>query len=189
MKKYLLLFVMAFGFSVLGMGQILYEDFNYTVPGYVGGNGAAGTSSNNWTTHSVSTGQTTTIDLQTGGSLLYTGLAASAGSRIKLPGTNSTVSRDINRAFTSTATVLYYSALVNVIDATQLSATTPDYFMCFGASAGTSVTILGARLGAKSSNAAANYRLAILTSQHPQSPQLSQIGPQTWILGQHILLL
>ncbi len=167
MKKYLLLFVMAFGFSVLGSGQILYEDFNYTVPGYVGGNGAVGTSSNNWTTHSVTTGQTTTIDLQTGGSLSYPGLTASAGSRVKLPGTNTPVSRDINRGFTSTATVLYYSALVNVIDATQLSATTPDYFMCFGATSGASVTTLGGRLGARSSNTAANYRLAILNQSTP----------------------
>ena len=163
MKKYLLLVVMAFGFSVLGIGQILYEDFNYAPPAYIGGNGIAGTSSNNWTTHSVTTGQTTTIDIYTG-NLSYPGLSTSSGYKTKLPGTNSTVSRDINRAITSTATVLYYSALINVIDATQLSATTADYFMHFGATAGSSVTIFGARLGIKSVNAAANYRLSILNT-------------------------
>ena len=58
MKKYLILFVIAFGLSILGFGQVLYEDFNYTVPGNIGGNGNAGSTSNNWTTHSVTTGQT-----------------------------------------------------------------------------------------------------------------------------------
>lgn len=143
------------------MGQaILYEDFNYTPPAYVGGNGAAGTSSNNWTTHSVTTGQTTTIDVLNG-NLSYTGLATSSGNKIFLPGTNSTVSRDINRAIVNPAsTVAYYSVLVKVIDVTQLS-TSFDYFLSFGGAAGSSVTSLGARLGIKSSNGGANFRFGV----------------------------
>jgi hypothetical protein len=140
---------------------ILYESFDYTVPGYVGGNGAVGTSSNNWTTHSVTTGQTTTIDLYTG-SLSYTGIISPAGNRVLLPGTNSTVSRDVNRAITTTSTTVYYSAFIKVIDNTQLSSTTTDYFISLGATAGgTSIASLGARLGIKSVNTGANYRLLI----------------------------
>ena len=111
---------------------ILYENFDYTVPGYIGGNGNAGSTSNNWTTHSVTTGQTTTIDLYTG-SLSYLGLMGSSGNKILMPGANSTVSRDVNAAITTTVTTIYFSALVNVVDNTQLSLTTVDYFMCIGA--------------------------------------------------------
>jgi hypothetical protein len=48
-----------------------------------------------------------------------------------------------------------------VVDNTQLSSTTADYFMCLGTTAGTAVTILGARLGIKSVNSGSNYRLSI----------------------------
>ncbi|MCX6277199.1 MAG: T9SS type A sorting domain-containing protein [Bacteroidetes bacterium] len=161
MKKYLLLFTMAFGLSLLGMGQaILYEDFNYTPPANIGGNGAAGSNSNNWTTHNVTLNQTTTIDVLSG-NLSYSGLAAPSGNKVYILGANSTLSRDVNRAFTTTNTVLYFSTLITVIDATQLSPTTNDYFMHFGAASGSSVTIFGGRLGIKSVNSAANYRLSI----------------------------
>ncbi len=160
----LAIFVMAvffLSFHQVGWGQvILYEDFNYTTPAYVGGNGAAGTSSNNWTTHSVTSGQTTTIDINDN-SLNYTGLASSSGNKVYLFSNANATSRDINRAFSSSATALYYSVLVNVIDNTQISSANPDYFMCFGQTAGTTVAVLGGRLGIKSVNAGANYRLSI----------------------------
>jgi hypothetical protein len=153
--------VFMMGLNGKGFAQaILYEDFNYTPPTYVGGNGAAGSTSNNWTTHSVTAGQTTTIDVLSG-SLSYTGLAASSGNMAYSFGNNNLTSRDINRAFTSSATALYFSALINVIDATDLPSANPDYFMHFGATSGASVTIFGGRLGIKSVNAAANYRLSI----------------------------
>ena len=127
MKKYILLLIMVLGISTFGISQILYEDFNYTPPAYVGGNGNSGSTSNNWTTHNVTTGQTTTIDVNAG-SLTYPGLVAPTGHKIYLFGNANLTSRDVNRAFTSTATVLYFSALVSIIDATQLT-TTGDYFM------------------------------------------------------------
>ena len=164
MKKYLFLFVMAIGFSILGMGQaILYEDFNYTPPAYIGGNGNAGSTSNNWTTHSVTAGQTTTVDIQSG-SLSYTGLATSTGNKVYLFSNANAPSRDVNRPYTTTATAIYYSALVSVIDNSQISAATPDYFMCLGQTAGTTVTILSGRLGIKSVNTGANFRLSILNT-------------------------
>lgn len=142
-------------------GQVvLYENFNYAPPTYIGGNtGAAGATSNNWTTHSVSAGQTTTIDVVLG-NLSYTGLMAPTGYKSSMFGNANLMSRDINRAFTSSATVLYFSTLINVVDNSGIT-TTGDYFMHFGATSGTTVSIFGARLGAKSVNAGANYRFMI----------------------------
>jgi hypothetical protein len=163
MKKFTLLAVFftiffSLGFYGISNGQaILYEDFNYTPPAYIGGSGSAGSTSNNWTTHSGSGG---TIDILSG-NLSYTGLAASNGYKVYLFSNANATSRDVNRAFTSTATVLYYSALINIIDATQILSATSDYFMHFGATSGTTVSVFGGRLGIKSVNSAANYRLSI----------------------------
>ncbi|MEI6436956.1 MAG: hypothetical protein WCP32_19190, partial [Bacteroidota bacterium] len=143
-----------------GSQAILYEDFNYTPPAYIGGNGNAGSSSNNWTSHSVTTGQTTTIDVLSG-NLSYVGLAPSSGNKVYMFSNGNTMSRDVNRAFTYTATALYYSALVNVLDASQIPTLSPDYFLHFGATSGSPVTVFGGRLGIKSVNSAANYRLSI----------------------------
>ena len=168
-KLYTLLFVALTGIS---FGQVaLYEDFNYTVPGFIGGNTSTTTDaigSNNWLTQSNTSGNSGTIDVITG-SLTYTGLAASSGNKVLLPGNNASVPRDINRAFTSApgTNVLYYSALINVIDNTQLAASpiavgnTNSYFMSFGSTAGTNVNILNGRLAAATVNSGANYRLQI----------------------------
>jgi hypothetical protein len=142
-----------------GRSQVLYEEFNYTPPAYIGGNGAAGSTSNNWTTHSVTSGQTTTIDVISG-NLTYTGLAASSGYKVSMFGNANATSRDVNRAITTTDNVLYYSVLINVVDNSGIT-TTGDYFMHFGATAGTSVTVFGGRLGAKQVNSGANYRFMI----------------------------
>ena len=148
------------GLQNLSAQVILYESFDYTVPGYIGGNtGATGSSSNNWTTHSVTAGQTTTIDLLTG-NLGYTGLLSAIGNKVLLFSNANATSRDINRAITTTASTLYYSALINIVDNSQINST-GDYFMAIGATSGTAVTILGARLGIKSVNTGTNYRLQI----------------------------
>ena len=124
MKKTLLILLVSLGFYSLSMGQaILYEDFNYAPPAYIGGNGNAGSTSNNWTTHSVTTGQTTTIDVVSG-NLSYLGLAASSGYKVYFFSNANATSRDVNRAITpvGSPTVMYYSALINIIDNTQLSS-------------------------------------------------------------------
>lgn len=161
MKKLYTLSLLMVG--ALSFGQnILTETFSYAVPGNIGGNTTTATDatgSNNWLTHSNTVGNAGTIDVISG-SLSYPGLTASAGNKVYLPGSNSAVPRDINRAITSTATTLYYSALINVLDNTQLTAN-PTYFFGFGGAAGVSVTTLGARLGIASSNAGANFRLSI----------------------------
>ncbi|NOU19685.1 MAG: T9SS type A sorting domain-containing protein [Bacteroidales bacterium] len=144
----------------VGWGQaILTETFSYATPAYIGGNGAVGTSSNGWTTHSITTGQTTTVDINDV-SLSYTGLVASTGNKVYLFSNANATSRDINTAFTSTATTLYFSALANIVDNSQIN-TTGDYFMSFGASSGSSAGSLGGRLGAKSVNGGLNFRFVI----------------------------
>lgn len=166
MKKILLYTLLLLAGS--SFGQVaLYEEFNYTTPGFVGGNlttSSDAIGSNNWATHSntASTGAGT-IDVLAG-SLNYPGLATSAGNKIYLPGANATTPRDINRSFTaSTATTQYFSLLIKVIDNTQLSAAASNngYFMSFGGASGATVTSLGARLGLVSTNAGANFRLNI----------------------------
>ncbi|MCX6245209.1 MAG: lamin tail domain-containing protein [Bacteroidetes bacterium] len=139
---------------------VLYEDFNYTPPANIGGNGNAGSTNNNWTTHSVTSGQTTTIDVVSG-NLSYTGLFPPNGYKVSMFGNGNLTSRDINRAFTySGGNVLYFSVLLNVVDNSGIT-TTGDYFMHFGATSGTAVTIFGGRLGVKSVNSGANYRFMI----------------------------
>ncbi len=167
-KLYTLLFI---ALTSVSFAQVaLYEGFNYSVPSNIGGNTTTttdATGSNNWLTQSNTSGNSGTIDVISG-SLTYTGLASSAGNKILLPGNNTAVPRDINRAFTSTTnTVLYYSALVNIIDNTQLVASpistgsTNSYFMSFGSTSGTNVNILNGRLAAATVNGGANYRLQI----------------------------
>jgi hypothetical protein len=143
----------------ISIGQVLYEGFNYTIPGYIGGNGNAGSISNNWTTHSVTTGQTTTLDLYSG-SLSYTGMAAPTGNKGLIFGNANATSRDVNRAFSTSSTVIYFSALINIVDNSQITAI-GDYFMHVAATSGTTVTVFGGRLGVKSVNAGANFRFMI----------------------------
>lgn len=145
--------------------QVFYEPFAGT--GTVGGADATtqGASSNGWTAHSPNSPTTTGAISIVEGSLTYAGLAASTGNKVLLPGTNSTVSRDINADISTSlpagTTTAYFSALVNVEDATQLSAD-GDYFMHFGNDAGTPNTTLFARLFIKSSGA--GYKLGILNT-------------------------
>ncbi|MGA2822501.1 MAG: PKD domain-containing protein [Bacteroidales bacterium] len=154
------LVVLLIGINKIGQSQIvLYEDFNYTPPTYIGGNGNAGSYSNNWTTHSVTSGQTTTIDV-VNGNLSYTGLFPPNGYKVSMYGNNNLTSRDVNRAITYSGNVLYFSVLLKLVDNSDLT-TTGDYFMHFGATAGAAVTIFGARLGAKSVNSGANFRFMI----------------------------
>lgn len=164
MKKLLLFKKLIIGLLLVGLSSagwaqaLLYEGFNYATPAYIGGNSTAGSTSNNWTTHSTTDPYLGTIDVQDG-SLDYTGLASSTGNKIYFLGTANSTSRDVNRPFTSTATTLYFSALVNIIDITQLTAT-GDYFLHFAATAGSAASGFGARLGAKAIGTT-NFRFMI----------------------------
>jgi hypothetical protein len=142
-------------------GALLYESFDYSVPGNIGGStSASGTSNNNWFTHSNS--QTGTIDVLSG-NLSYPGLATSLGNMVKLPGSNSTTPRDVNRAIgVNTNTIMYASAIINVIDSTQLSSAFSDncYFMHFGTGSGSNAGTLIGRIHIKKV-VGGKYRLGI----------------------------
>ncbi len=174
------------GISKLQAQLVLYENFNYTPPTFIGGNtGATGSNSNNWTTHSITAGQTTTIDV-VNGNLSYPGLAVPSGYKVSMFGAANTCSRDINRAITYVGTTLYFSVLLNVTDNSGLTVG-GDYFMHFGATAGNSVTTFGGRLGAKSMNAGANYRFMIQNTSGG-SPNFTDF-PQDLVFGTTYLIV
>ena len=144
--------------STLSFGQIIYEGFDYT--GTIGGNtsGTDASPVNNWQT--ISNSQIGTIDVSTP-SLNYTtlvGYPTSTGGKVLLPGSNGTTARDVTRSIPSsnTSNIMYFSALINVVDNTQLT-TNPDYFMAFA----TGTTTFGGRLAAAAVNSGSNYRLSI----------------------------
>jgi hypothetical protein len=137
---------------------LVTEHFDYAVGDYVGGDALDNTYSNNWYSHS---GNTSGYIPVVSDNLSYPGLAVSSGSMIYVPG-SSAVGRDINYPITSGDSVLYCSALINVIDNTQLSAATPDYFLHFctgsGASAGTT---FGGRVGITKTTDGLAFKLAV----------------------------
>lgn len=164
MKKNLLfpkiILILSFiSLSSVAWSQLLYEGFNYATPAYIGGNGDAGSTSNNWTTHSVTAGQTTTENIENE-SLTYPGLMSSTGNKVMHFSNANATSRDINRAVTTTATSLYFSALINIIDKSQLT-TNGEYFIHFGATSGAANTSFGGRCGAKLASTDANFRFVI----------------------------
>lgn len=139
-----------------------YDSFTASAGDNIGGNCTnTACNNNNWYTHSGTLAGT--IDILSG-SLTFPGLIASLGNKILLPGSNGTVSRDVNAAVTVVGNVAYYSALVKVVDATQISSSGFDYFMSFGSVSGNSVTNLFGRLGIKAVNSSTNFHLGILNN-------------------------
>jgi|GEM_PF-4920717 len=140
------------------ISALFYDGFTGT--GNIGGNsGTVGGSANGWTNHSGTTGTIDIVD----GNLEYVGLQASTGKKIYIPGANST-GRDVNAAVSVAGDVAYFSALINVVDNSQLG-TAYDYFMHFGQTDGASVTVFGARLGAKLvTGSTTEYQLGILNT-------------------------
>jgi len=160
--KKMIIVVLLVGLSSAGWAQVLlYEGFDYATPAFIGGNtDVTGVTSNNWTTHSVTATHTTTIDIQDG-SLTYPGFAASTGNKVYLFSNANAVSRDINRGFTTTAKVAYYSALINIVDNSQINLL-DNYFLHFGANQGAANTTLGGRLGARAvGSPVTNFRFIV----------------------------
>lgn len=140
----------------IGLSSILFsqtfEPFNFT--------GSANT--NGWTTHSGTAGQmqALTTPSNSGNSLYYTNLAASAGNRI---GYVSGSTEDVNKPISGITGSGYFSFLLNVINTTGLN-TTGDYFIGFGGAAGTPVTILGARTYIKAGATANTFMMGVLNT-------------------------
>ena len=179
--------LIAAGWIGAAQAQSLYESFNYTVPGNVGGTAdtADATGNNNWATHSTSNANPISL---VSGSLSYPGLATSVGNRINMPGNSSLVPRDINRAtgITGTPSVAYFSFLLNVINKTQLS-TQNDYFVSFGNTSGAVNTTFFGRVSIKSVNTAANFRLGI-SNTTGGTPTYTDV-PTDLVFGQTYLVV
>jgi hypothetical protein len=176
----IIIFMILFSAFQVKSQYLIYESFNYPLPSYIGGNGDAGSFSYNWTTHSNTAGVTTTINLMSG-NLTYNGLFASEGNKLYFFSNGNSTPRDVNRAFNPTNTTAYYSALIKIIDASQILSTF-DYFMSFGDTNGSVITTLGGRLGIKSVNANANFRFGILNTAGGTNPLYTEY-PQDLIFG------
>lgn len=156
MKKiYSLTLLMAAGLSY---GQVLDS---FTGTGLVSANG--------WTTHSGTAGQMDILDTasDSGNSLSYPGLVASAGNRITIvAGEGEDVNKPLPTAVTSGS--VYYSALIKVTNTDNLWANdnaTGDYFLSFSSTVGsTGVTGLFGRLSIKKGSEANTVNLGILNS-------------------------
>ncbi len=135
-----------------------FESFNFT--------GSA--NANGWTTHSVTLGQAgqlvaITTPSQSGNSLLYAGLPASIGNRMALIAGSATSSEDINKPFTTTSPSGYFSFLLNVTNTTGLT-TGGTYFIGFGGTVGTNVTVYFPRVSIKLGTTPNTFQLGILNT-------------------------
>lgn len=162
MKKfYKSLFFMA----ILAVNQNSFGQFydGFTGTGNIGGNCTTvgptpDCESNGWYTHSGTVG---TIDIIQG-SLSYNGLQASTGGKVYILGNNTQLSRDVNHPVTISGNVAYYSAIINVIDSTNLHETNVNYFMHFATTSGNSgVSVFPARLGIKKGSTSGTFNLAV----------------------------
>jgi hypothetical protein len=149
MKKGLLFLLTVLSANVFAQA---FESFNFT--------GSANT--NGWTTQSGTAGEVSALTTasQTGNSLSYPGLQSSVGNRIALA---STGTEDINKPFTTAGTSGYFSFLLNVTNTTGLSAV-GAYFIGFGGTAGSAVSIYFPRLHIKLGTSPNTFQLGILNT-------------------------
>ncbi|MGQ9848125.1 MAG: T9SS type A sorting domain-containing protein, partial [Bacteroidales bacterium] len=158
-----LILMAALAISNCSFGQF-YDGFTGT--GNIGGDCADASCNNNgWYTHS-NNNSTATIDIVPG-SLDYPGLQPSIGNKIYLTGNTLLLKRDVNAAVTINGNVAYYSALINLVDTTNLSenAFEKNYFMHFASEAGNTFNDnqFFARLAATTTGAT-TYKLGISSS-------------------------
>jgi hypothetical protein len=155
MKKGLLFILTILSLNVFAQA---FESFNFT--------GSA--NANGWTTHNVTLGQegqlvALTTPSQSGASLSYSGLAASSANRIALVAGSATSTEDINKPFTTSGPSGYFSFLLNVTNTTGLT-TGGAYFVGFGGTAGTNVTIYFPRLFIKLGTTPNTFQLGVMNT-------------------------
>ena len=149
MKRFLLVLIVFIGFQ--GFSQA-FEAFNF----------AGSANANGWATHSGTAGELVAITTpsNSGNSLSYTGLQASAGNRINL---TSTGTEDINKAYVPTGTTAYMSFLLNVQNTTGLT-TAGAYFIGFGGTSGATVSIYFPRIFIKSGTTPGTFQVGVLNT-------------------------
>lgn len=146
MKKiYTLVTILAASFAANAQIQ---ESFSYT--------GAL--ASSGWEHHS---GNTTGEIVTTTGSLNYPGIT-SMGNKALLD--SNIHFEDVNLAYlTPVTTTTYVSAIINYVDASDLSAN-GDYFFGFGATAGTSLTQMYTRIHAATGSTPNTFKLGLMNA-------------------------
>lgn len=149
MKKGLLIILTILSLNVFAQA---FESFNFT--------GLA--TANGWTNHSGSTGPITAVTTPSGSgnSLTFSGLQAALGNRISMSGS---VAQDINKPFTTTGTVGYLSFLLNVTDLSNMTAN-GSYFIAFGGTAGSSVSIYFPRIYTALGSTPGTYKIGVLNT-------------------------
>lgn len=131
---------------------------------YIPFTGTGALNANGWTTHSGTAGQQTilTTTSDDGNSLSFPGLAASSGNRTSMIAGNT---EDVNFPLTSTLTgTVYYSALIKVLDDTQLNlnSATGDYGLALTSVASATTTSFQARVYFKKGSVASTFNVAVL---------------------------
>lgn len=112
-------------------------------------------SANGWTVHSG----TTALSISAG-SLTYSPLTPTGNKVALVAGNSEDVNKSVGTAITG---VTYYSAVLNFPNTTGLT-TTGDYSMTLGATTGTSVTSLYARLFLKTGTAANTFNIGLVNT-------------------------
>lgn len=151
--------------ALLAISQNLFGQFydGFSGTGNIGGNcttvGATpDCESNGWYTHSGTNG---TIDIIPG-NLSYPGLQAPIGNKVYILGNNTQLSRDVNHPITISGSVVYYSAIIKILDSTNLNSSAVNYFLHLATTSGNSgVTVFPARLGIKKGTTEGTFNLAI----------------------------
>jgi hypothetical protein len=116
---------------------------------YIPFTGTGPLTSNGWTTHNGTTGQLLTIETasDSGNSLSYPGLATPTGNRTSMI---AGYTEDVNFTLSTSLTgVIYYSALIKVLDATQLdpnTSTTGSYGLSLTSVASATTTAFQGRI-------------------------------------------
>ena len=151
MKRLLLIPILFL--ATISLGQIV-DQFTYT--GALDANG--------WLSQGGTAGQISVVTTpgDVGNNLSYSGLATSAGNRTTLVAANN---QDINKGISGISGTGYFSFLLKVTNTTNLtSATGGEYFIGFGNTNATNLTIYGARIYIKAGTTPNTFQLGIMNT-------------------------
>lgn len=151
-------------YSLLSISLLSVATFAQT---YIPFNGTGPLNTNGWTTHGGTTGQTLLVATpsDSGNSLAFPGLATSAGNRTSMVAGNS---EDINFPFTTpiTASRIYYSALIKVLDVAQLDLNSAigSYGLALTSVASATTTAFQARIYTKQGATPGTFVVGVLNN-------------------------
>lgn len=139
---------------------------NFFAQTYIPFTGTGALNANGWTVHSGTAGQTLILSTpsDSGNSLSFTGLAASTGNRTAMVAGNG---EDLNFPVPTPLTgVIYYSALIKVLDATQLDLNSAigSYGLALTNAATATTTTFQARIYTKQGTTPNTFSVGVLNN-------------------------